>query len=52
MFENNKDYCDCPKKKCVRHGQCIECIEHHRKREQDPYCKRMKKSIFARLIGK
>jgi hypothetical protein len=54
MFENGKEYCDCPKNKCERHGNCKECMEYHTKTL--PRCKREKKerseSIFSKLLGK
>lgn len=37
--ENN---CPCKRKKCVRHGNCEECIAHHKEKETkyEPYCMR------------
>jgi len=51
MLANGKEYCDCPKKKCIRHGNCPECIAHHKK--SLPWCKREKKeSLITRLFSK
>ncbi len=51
MLENGKEYCDCPKKKCERHGNCKECMEHHSPKL--PSCKREKQaSSFTKLFGR
>ncbi|MGL5328716.1 MAG: hypothetical protein ACRDD7_05560 [Peptostreptococcaceae bacterium] len=34
------DRCSCKNTKCTRHGNCKECIEHHKGKEKVPYCKR------------
>jgi len=38
MLENGLEKCTCPKEKCARYGNCMECIEHHKK--SLPRCKR------------
>ena len=38
MLENGLDICTCPKTKCKRHGNCMECVAHHAK--SLPRCKR------------
>jgi len=51
MLENGKEYCDCPKKKCKRHGNCNKCTEHHAPKL--PRCKREKhNSALLKLFGK
>lgn len=40
MLENNKVSCSCLNSKCVRHGNCKECIEHHSGGSKLPFCKR------------
>lgn len=44
MLENGSDACNCRKKKCVRHGNCAECMNFHNNslRHPEPYCKRHK----------
>lgn len=34
--------CPCKRTKCVRHGNCEECIAHHKEKETkyEPYCMR------------
>jgi len=32
--------CPCPKKDCLRHGDCQECVYHHKAKNEDPYCAR------------
>lgn len=34
--------CPCKRIKCERHGNCEECIEHHKEKETkyEPYCMR------------
>ena len=41
MLENGSKECTCPKTKCKRYGNCIECISHHKK--SLPRCKRKSK---------
>ncbi|HEX3029491.1 MAG TPA: radical SAM protein, partial [Clostridia bacterium] len=43
MLENGQTECNCKKKKCVRYGDCEECIKHHKNSNRPPYCKRDKK---------
>lgn len=47
ILENGKTICSCRWKKCKRHGNCKECMEHHSRHEKHPlpYCKRKKESI-------
>ena len=42
MLESGLEKCNCKKTKCVRHGNCKECIDYHSqsKRYPVPYCKR------------
>ena len=53
-LENGSDICSCKKVKCVRHGNCVECLEYHNKSKSRPipYCKRSKKSVIQRFSGK
>jgi hypothetical protein len=32
-----REDCPCRKKKCVRHGKCVECVEHHALKNRLPY---------------
>ncbi len=32
--------CECPKKECVRHGNCEECKESHADRESLTHCQK------------
>lgn len=43
--------CNCPKTKCVRHGNCEQCEAYHRERNNRPYCRR-EKGIFRKLFSK
>jgi len=38
------DKCNCKWVKCKRHGDCIACIEHHKKNEKHPlpFCMKVK----------
>lgn len=49
MLENGRESCDCPKRRCERHGMCAECIEYHSRKGRLPYCKR-EKSLLRRLL--
>ncbi|MPN54124.1 hypothetical protein SDC9_201793 [bioreactor metagenome] len=40
MLLNGKEDCDCPKKKCARHGNCKECTQFHQDGKRKPYCMR------------
>ena len=42
MLENGLEKCTCPKTKCKRHGNCVECFKRHTK--SLPRCKRVNKS--------
>ncbi|MDU4892004.1 MAG: hypothetical protein E6344_12570 [Clostridium sp.] len=46
MFESGQDHCTCLNTKCPRHGNCKECIEHHKNKKDNPLtaCKRLKRS--------
>ncbi len=50
MLECGSDTCPCVIKKCVRYGNCAECIEHHKthKKYPEPYCKRPRKEKKAK----
>lgn len=52
MLENGKDACNCKKKKCKRHGNCMECIAYHNnsKRQNLPFCKCSEENIFHKLF--
>lgn len=39
-MENKNVNCGCLSTKCVRHGNCKECIEHHSDGKKLPFCKR------------
>ena len=43
MLENGQEECNCPKKKCVRHGNCEECMSKHGEKKTFSFCKREKK---------
>ena len=30
MSDNLNPNCNCPKTECSRHGNCMECVEHHK----------------------
>lgn len=47
MLENGCEVCNCKKTKCIRHGKCKECIEHHNRTKSlsPPYCKRPPKKV-------
>ena len=30
MSDNLNPNCNCPKTECPRHGNCMECVEHHK----------------------
>ena len=32
--------CPCPKRECPRHSKCQECVQHHKEKDEDPYCAR------------
>ncbi len=42
MLENGLEVCNCKKKKCLRYGNCRECLEYHNvnKYHALPFCKR------------
>ncbi|HEX3017325.1 MAG TPA: hypothetical protein VHP31_05665 [Caproicibacter sp.] len=40
MVTEPKQDCPCPKLKCKRHGNCVECREHHQNSRYTPYCER------------
>ncbi len=46
--------CNCPKKDCIRHGDCNACIEYHKTNKREPYCmrktKKKKTIVIASLI--
>ena len=44
MLENGKETCSCRWKNCKRHGNCAECIAHHKKSEKYPLpsCKKIR----------
>lgn len=52
MLDNGMENCSCKKKKCVRHGNCKECIEYHNQSKslRFPYCKRPKRGT-VKFIG-
>lgn len=54
MLENENNICYCKRKKCVRHGKCSECIEHHRnsKKLPLPYCKVPTFDLLNKSFGK
>ena len=35
--------CNCPKTKCIRHGNCDACMAYHKTSKRDPYCLRKTK---------
>jgi hypothetical protein len=42
-MEEEKIECPCKRVKCVRHGHCEECREHHMTvKKNSPYCDRLK----------
>lgn len=48
--------CTCKRTKCERHGNCEECIAHHKEKETKylPYCmreKKKKKTIIMKEDG-
>lgn len=42
MENTNNINCPCKKKKCERHGKCVECKKHHAesKRQRPVACKK------------
>lgn len=44
MLKCGLNECPCKRKKCERHSNCDECIEHHNLNEHKglPYCERKK----------
>lgn len=44
-FENGLEKCTCIKRNCERHGNCVECLEHHRNSRYVPYCKKKKSKV-------
>ena len=51
---NNEANCTCPKADCPRHGNCYECVMHHRKPEIAGivFCLRAKAEETARAAAK
>lgn len=43
--------CNCPKKKCERHGDCDACIAYHKTNKREPYCLRKSKKPRKSLIS-
>ncbi|NMA79692.1 MAG: hypothetical protein GX967_03495 [Clostridiales bacterium] len=43
-MDEKKVKCSCKWVKCKRHGDCIACIEHHKKNEKHPlpFCMKVK----------
>lgn len=50
MLENGGPLCNCKHKKCVRHGNCVECIKYHENTKRLPYCKRSKSILLSKLF--
>lgn len=44
ILDEKKVKCSCKWVKCKRHGDCIACIEHHKKNEKHPlpFCMKVK----------
>ncbi|MGL5750791.1 MAG: hypothetical protein ACRCXT_09710 [Paraclostridium sp.] len=42
MLENGMKVCSCKNTRCIRYGNCKECIEHHKTHSNNklPHCKR------------
>ena len=32
--------CPCPKKDCIRHSKCQDCVDHHTSKNEMPFCSR------------
>lgn len=50
MLENGYEECPCKKKGCEIHGKCFECLEYHKQKKRQAYCKR--KNIAVPLSRK
>lgn len=44
------EVCNCKKKNCERYGKCLECLEYHKHKKREAYCK--SKNIEERLSKK
>ncbi|XOQ46456.1 MAG: hypothetical protein ACFWUD_05420 [Thermocaproicibacter melissae] len=42
MVEKNES-CPCPRKNCVRHGNCQECRKHHAMSHSETSCERIQR---------
>jgi hypothetical protein len=40
LFSMSAPNCPCPKKVCKRHGNCQKCVDHHKEKNELPYCAR------------
>ena len=38
--------CPCPKKDCVYHSNCEECVRHHKEKDEWPHCARWSTSQY------
>ena len=45
MEMTKKEDCTCKKKKCVRHGNCTLCREHHAGSKRKRPCEKVKNTI-------
>lgn len=52
MLENGLEKCNCKKVNCLRHGNCSQCIEVHKTKKYEPYCKREKNLLNISKISK
>ncbi len=52
MLENGLEYCNCPRRYCVRYGDCGACIEYHSRSlaKPIPRCMRGKEAYFRQLV--
>jgi hypothetical protein len=49
ILENGLDTCTCKRVNCERHGKCEACIEHHKTKRYEPFCKRKRKEKTKRM---
>lgn len=53
MLENGNIKCSCKNSKCIRHGNCKDCIEHHKTTSKNklPHCKRPENIEVAKKVS-
>jgi len=52
IVSRHPEVCTCPKRDCLRHGNCEPCRNYHlnAKRPRPPYCER-KPGLLKRIFG-